>query len=70
MKKSRIGLAPILVLVLLASPVWAASRETREPLFERAVKRISRVVRSFFGVTSNLDGLRPPMPAPCTASCP
>ena len=70
MKKSRIGVAPVLLFVLLASSAWATPRETREPLLDRAVKRISSVVRSFFGVASNLDGLHPPLPAPCTTSCP
>lgn len=57
----RISLVLIVLLALGALPSAAepfrAGREER-----RALDRIVRVIKSFFGVQTNGDGLTPPLP--------
>ena len=64
----RASLASSLVFVFLlsvAAPLEAAPRNVDEPRWQKPIDRIVRVVKvvkRFFGMSSNGDGMIPPTP--------
>jgi len=73
MVQRKLASAVLALTLVVSLPVAAAVvRLDDSSPRERAISRIVRVVRGFFGITSNSDMLKPPLPAPCApgATCP
>lgn len=68
MRKLGYRASSVLLILVLASSALAIPRQKDGPR-ERVIGRLVRVVRAVFGVSTTSDGLRPPLPAPCT-NCP